>query len=241
MSKVLLVSSGKGGTGKTMVSVNLGATLAQSGFKVLIVDMDMGLRNVDVYLGMENKVVYNLMDVMSGICRINQAVLKVGGFRNLYFIAASPIKDERDITDLHMQVLCNKLGDVFDFIIIDTPAGIGEMVDIAAAVSESAIIVTEPDSAALRDADSAERYIRNLGIRDIKFVINKVNLELMKQGFLPSIEEIVNMFGSSIIGWIPEDDNIRISTSKGIPIVAKRGTYLESAFLEIGKKAISRL
>lgn len=239
MSKVLLVSSGKGGTGKTMFSVNLGATLAQCGFKVLLVDMDMGLRNLDVYLGMENKVVYNLMDVMSGVCRINQAVLKVDGFKSLFFIAASPIKDDRDITGLHMKVLCEKMNGVFDFIIIDAPAGIGDMVDVAADVAERAIIVTEPESASLRDADTTKRYLHDCGISDVRVVVNKVNLQLMKEGLLPGIGTIVDMFSDSVIGWIPYDDNIRVSTSRGVPVVTQEGMYLETLIMDIAKKAVS--
>ena len=103
MGKVILVASGKGGTGKTMFSVNMGAALAQQGCSVMLLDMDMGLRNMDVYLGMENRVVYNIMDVLSGICRISKATIKVDGFETLYFMAAAPRKDDRDITPLHMQ------------------------------------------------------------------------------------------------------------------------------------------
>ena len=109
MGKVLLVASGKGGTGKTMFSVNMGATLAQRGYNVLLIDMDMGLRNMDLYLGMENRVVYNIMDVISGICRISKAIIRVDGFSSLYFMAAAPRLDERDITPLHMEILCAKL------------------------------------------------------------------------------------------------------------------------------------
>ena len=109
MGKVILVSSGKGGTGKTMFSVNLGAVLAQREKRVILIDLDMGLRNMDIYLGMENKVVYNIMDVVSGICRIKKAMIKVDGFDTLYFMAASPRRDDRDITPLHREVLCSKL------------------------------------------------------------------------------------------------------------------------------------
>ena len=131
MGKVILVSSGKGGTGKTMFSVNLGAVLAQREKRVILIDLDMGLRNMDIYLGMENKVVYNIMDVVSGICRIKKAMIKVDGFETLYFMAASPRRDDRDITPLHMEVLCGKLRRYFDYIIIDCPAGIGDMLDVA--------------------------------------------------------------------------------------------------------------
>ena len=113
MGKVILVSSGKGGTGKTMFSVNLGAVLAQREKRVILIDLDMGLRNMDIYLGMENKVVYNIMDVVSGICRIKKAMIKVDGFDTLYFMAASPRRDDRDITPLHMEVLCRQAAQIF--------------------------------------------------------------------------------------------------------------------------------
>ena len=120
MGKVILVASGKGGTGKTMFSVNMGTVLAQRGYNVLLIDMDMGLRNMDLYLGMENRVVYNIMYVLSGICRISKAIIRVDGFSSLYFMAAAPRLDERDITPLHMEILCAKLREVFDYIIIES-------------------------------------------------------------------------------------------------------------------------
>ena len=173
MGKVILVSSGKGGTGKTMFSVNLGALLAEKGYKTILLDMDMGLRNMDLYLGMENKVVYNIMDVMSGICRIKKAMIQVNGFTNLYFMAASPRRDDRDITPLHMEILCNKLKRYFDYIVIDCPAGV-----------------------------------------------------------------IANMFKGQIAGIIQDDDNIHISTNKGIPIVCKKGTYIEENFQDIAYRIL---
>jgi len=233
MGRVVLVSSGKGGTGKTMFAVNLGAVLSQRGKRVLLMDFDIGLRNMDIYLGMENKVVYNIMDVVSGICRIKKAMIKVDGFRTLYFMAASPQRDDRDITPLHMKVLCSKLSKYFDYIIIDCPAGIGDIVDVAAAPAEKAVIVTEPEAASLRDADVTERYLRGKGISDTCFIINKVKVELMNAGLVPDIRTIVNMFKSPIAGIIQYDDNILVSTNKGIPIICKRGTYIERNFQEI--------
>ena len=191
MGKVILVSSGKGGTGKTMFTVNMGAVLARSGSRVMLLDMDMGLRNMDIYLGMENKVVYNIMDVLSGICRIKKAMIKVDGFSTLYFMAASPRKDERDLTPLHMEVLCSKLKKFFDYIIIDCPAGIGDMFDAAAITADKAVIVTEPEVASLRDADAADRYLREKKVQDISIVVNKVKVDLMKAGFVPDISQII--------------------------------------------------
>lgn len=236
MGKVILVSSGKGGTGKTMFSVNLGAVLAQREKRVILIDLDMGLRNMDIYLGMENKVVYNIMDVVSGICRIKKAMIKVDGFDTLYFMAASPRRDDRDITPLHMEVLCSKLRRYFDYIIIDCPAGIGDMLDVAFRPADQVVIVTEPEAASLRDADVTERYIRENGVTNTVFIINKVRVELMKAGFVPDLATILNMFKNPVVGMIQDDDNIHISTNKGIPIVCKKGTYIEKNFQDIADK-----
>ena len=213
MGKVILVSSGKGGTGKTMFSVNLGALLAEKGYKTILLDMDMGLRNMDLYLGMENKVVYNIMDVMSGICRIKKAMIQVNGFTNLYFMAASPRRD-------------------------DCPAGINDLFDVALAPTQKAVLVTEPEMASLRDADVTERYLTDHGITDTYIVINKVRADLMRTGMIPSLSVIANMFKGQIAGIIQDDDNIHISTNKGIPIVCKKGTYIEENFQDIAYRIL---
>ena len=238
MGKVILVSSGKGGTGKTMFTVNMGAVLARSGSRVMLLDMDMGLRNMDIYLGMENKVVYNITDVLSGICRIKKAMIKVDGFSTLYFMAASPRKDERDLTPLHMEVLCSKLKKFFDYIIIDCPAGIGDMFDAAAITADKAVIVTEPEVASLRDADAADRYLREKKVQDISIVVNKVKVDLMKAGFVPDISQIIEMFKTPVAGLIQYDENIHISTNLGIPIVCKEGTYIDDNFRQIVSRVI---
>ena len=238
MGKVILVASGKGGTGKTMFSVNMGTVLAQRGYNVLLIDMDMGLRNMDLYLGMENRVVYNIMDVLSGICRISKAIIRVDGFSSLYFMAAAPRLDERDITPLHMEILCAKLREVFDYIIIDCPAGIGEMLEVSMEPADKAVIVTEPEFAASRDADMTERFLHEKGLDDTCVVLNRVNVELMREGFMPDLATVTSSFTSPLVGIIQEDDNIRISTNKGIPIVMKRGTYIEKNFVDIVAKII---
>ncbi|MDO4175923.1 MAG: septum site-determining protein MinD [Bacillota bacterium] len=240
MSKVILVASGKGGTGKTMFSVNMGAALARKGCRVMLLDMDMGMRNMDLYLGMENRVVYNIMDVITGVCRITKATIKVDGFETLYFMAAAPRKDDRDITSLHMEILCSKLKDIFDFIIIDCPAGIGEMLDASAPVADQAVIITEPGTAAIRDADVTERYLIEKGVPKTCIVANKVNVELMQAGLLPDLSTIRDIYSGPLAGYILEDDNIRISTNKGIPIVIKPGTYIERNFMDIIRRIISQ-
>ena len=197
------------------------------------VDMDMGMRNADLYLGMENRVVFNIMDVLSGVCRISKATIKVDGFDTLFFMAAAPRKDDRDITPLHVEVLCEKLKNIFDYIIIDCPAGIGEMIDVCIPSADKAVLVTEPEFAASRDVDVTEKYLLEHGMKEIYIVANRVNLELMQQGFLPSLATLVDCYRGPLIGMIQEDDNIRISTNKGIPIVCKKGTYIERNLIEI--------
>lgn len=234
MGKTFAITSGKGGTGKTMFAVNMGAMLAMDGKKTVLIDMDMGLRNVDLYLGLENKVVYNLMDVLSGLCRIRQALIKDRRFGNdLYIISASPSRDNRDITPMHMQVLCEKLKSRFDYIIIDAPAGIGDGLTLAVAAADSAVIVTEAEPAAVRDADTLDRELQKMGISDRKCVVNKVHGDLVSSGVMPGLSTVSRGMRMRIEGIIQYDDNIYLSCNKGVPIVMKKGTYIEKNFRKI--------
>lgn len=233
MGKCIVVASGKGGTGKTLFTVNMGAFLAMRGKKVLLLDMDLGLRNLDLYLGLENRVVYNVMDVLSGMCRVKQALIKDKRFNSLYLMAAAPTIDDRDVTPLHMEVLCNKLEKTFDYIIIDAPAGIGEGLELAAAGASSAVIVTEAENASIRDADAVDRKLKEIGIQESYCVLNKVNAELMALGVIPNLQEVSRRLRVKLAGIIQYDDNMFIATNKGVPIVLKEGTYIERNFAKI--------
>ena len=236
MGEVILVASGKGGTGKTAVTANLGALLAKQGHKVALLDMDMGMRNLDLYLGLENRVVYNIMDVLSGICRIKRALIRDRRFENLYLMSACPRKDNRDITPLHMEILCRKLKKDFDYIFIDCPAGIGSGLDISIGGADRVLLVTEADVAAIRDADILNRYLKKAGLTNTSYIVNKVRVDLMAERLVPDLREISEMLGSKLVGTIQFDDNIYISTNRGIPIVSKEGTYIEENFCKILKR-----
>ncbi|MDD6154061.1 MAG: septum site-determining protein MinD [Eubacteriales bacterium] len=236
MGKVFLVASGKGGTGKTMFAVNLGATFALMGRSVCIVDMDMGLRNVDLYMGIQNDVVFDAYDVMKGMCRIKQALVRDRRFDALYVMGASPEKFGQDITPLHAKVLCDKLKEAFDIVIVDAPAGIEDGFVISAAGADTAVIVTTADYASLRDADAVDRALMGLGIYDRYVVINRLKPEHMNGGYIPKLHEIVPMLRPEILGIIQDDDNIMISTEVGIPIVLKRDTYISGNFDTIAGK-----
>lgn len=227
MGKVFLIASGKGGTGKTMFAVNFGALLANQGKRVALIDMDLGMRNMDLYLGMENRVVFNIMDCLQGICRLNKALLKVNGFDSLYFMAASPRKDDRRITAKHMNALCDVLKKYFDYVIIDCGAGIGEPLEVSVPAAERAIIVTEPEFAALRDADTLAGWLIDHGLKDTCMIINKIDVDLIREGVLPDVPYIVNNLTTPVAGFIEMDRNIRISTNRGIPIVCNEGTEVE--------------
>ncbi len=238
MSHVILIASGKGGTGKTFFASNLGALLAMKGQKVVLIDMDMGLRNLDLYLGLENRVVYNVMDVISGVCKIKQALVRDKRFDELYLIAASPMRDVRDITPLHMQVLCEKLMDDFDFVVIDAPAGIGEGLEISATAADTAVIITEPDNASVRDADILDKLLTDIGVEKRFCVLNKVNAELMAMGAVPGVLSVAKELRVEIAGIIQYDTNIIIANNRGIPIVVKQDSYIAENMNKIVERVL---
>ncbi|MBP6491526.1 MAG: septum site-determining protein MinD [Clostridia bacterium] len=238
MGKVILIASGKGGVGKTVFASNAGAKLAQQGYKVVLIDMNMGLRNLDICLGLENKIVYDVADVLSGVCRIKQALIKDRRFPELYLMSAPQNKQKTEITPLHMKVLCNKLKRNFDYIIIDAPAGIDEGLTLAAAGADSAVIVTVPEYAAVRDADALDQLLLEMGITKRMYVINKVMANLMGTGLIPSISEIAESMRPDMAGIIQYDENIHLAANNGLPIVYKEGTYIEKNFCKILERII---
>lgn len=238
MGEVILIASGKGGTGKTVFTANAGVILAQRGFEVLLIDLDLGLRNLDLALGLENKVVYDVRDVCTGVCRISQAIISHKAFPHLHFMAASPSREDGEITPLHMQVLCRKLRKQFDYIIIDGPAGINDGLIVAAAGADLGVVVTLPDYAAIRDADHMDCFLGDLGIRNRCCVVNKAIARLMSQGMVPGIQEISKLMRIPIVGVIQYDENINISSNYGLPIVYKKGTYIYENFSKIVDRII---
>ena len=236
MGKVIVVASGKGGTGKTMFVANLGATLAMAGHKVAVVDMDNGLRNLDLYLGLENNVVYDVNDVMQGVCRIRQALIKDKSFPGLFLMAASPKRPDGEITPLHMRVLCRKLREKFDYIIVDSPAGIDDGLTLAAAGADMAVIVVSPDYAASRDGEMVRMVLQEMGIPKIGFVINKLDMNMIKKGFAPEVTEITRGFRRELLGVIQADENIHVSTNLGVPIVFMQDTYIAENFRNIAAR-----
>ena len=236
MAKTIVVCSGKGGTGKTMFTANIGATLAMSGKNVVLVDMDTGLRNLDLYLGLENNVVYDVNDVLNGVCRIKQALIKDKNFDNLFFMAASPKQDDGEITPLHLKVLCDKLKEVFDYVIVDSPAGIDDGLAIALGGADEVIMLLSPEYAAIRDCETVSLLLKERNFYNIHYVFNKVNINLMNRGLAPSVDDIPRDIREKIIGVIQDDENILISTNMGLPVVFMEDTYIIKNFQKIAER-----
>lgn len=236
MGKAIVIASGKGGTGKTMLAANLGATLALQGHKVVLIDLDTGLRNLDLYLGMENNIVYDINDVLTGVCRIRQALVKVKAFPGLSFMAASPQKPTGEITPLHIKVLCSKLKQKYDYIIIDAPAGIDDGMVVATGGADMGIIVVTPEYSSLRNAEIVKTTLEEQGIDKIAYVVNKIDLKLIETGKAPTFEEVTKNIRDKIVGIIQKDDNIHVSTNLGIPIVSMTNTYISKSFMAMGMR-----
>ncbi|HAT83032.1 septum site-determining protein MinD [Eubacterium pyruvativorans] len=239
MGRVFMVASGKGGTGKTMFAVNFAAILAMRGYRTVIVDMDMGQRNVDLYFGLENNVVYDAHDVMTGVCRIRQALIRDERFQKLYMMSASPVREDGTLTPLHAKVLCEKLREQFDYVIIDAPSGVDDGLVIASAGADAAIMVTTPEYASIRNADTVDRELVKMGIREHYLVINNLRVELMQEGYIPSLREINSLMLPEFAGVIQHDENINISTNLGIPIVMKPDTYIRRNFEAIADRILN--
>lgn len=236
MGKAIVIASGKGGTGKTTLAANLGATLALQGHKVVLIDLDTGLRNLDLYLGMENNIVYDINDVLTGVCRIRQALVKVKAFPGLMFMAASPQKPTGEITPLHIKVLCSKLKQKYDYIIIDAPAGIDDGMVVATGGADMGIIVVTPEYSSLRNAEIVKNTLEEQGIKKIAYVVNKIDLKLIEQGKAPTFEEVTKSIRDKIVGIIQRDDNVHVSTNLGIPIVSMTETYISKSFMAMGMR-----
>ena len=203
--------------------------------------MDMGMRNVDLYCGLENNVVYDAYDVMTGVCKIKQALVKDSRFESLYIMGATPMRDDGTITPLHCKVLCEKLKEMFDIVIIDAPSGIDDGLVTASGGADAAIIVTTPEYAALRNADSVDRELLQLGIHERYVVVNRVIADLMRKGYTPKLDEITQMMRPELIGVIQSDRNINISTNLGVPIVIKPDTYIRKNFDQIARRLLENI
>lgn len=234
MGQVIVVTSGKGGVGKTTTVANVGAGLAMLGKKVAMIDADIGLRNLDVVMGLENRIVYDIVDVVEGFCRLKQALIKDKRFSdNLSLLAAAQTKDKSAVSPDEMRRICKELKADFDFVLIDCPAGIEQGFKNAVAPAEQAIIVTTPDISAVRDADRVIGLLEAHGLREPLLIINRVRPNMVKRGDMMAVEDITDILAIPLLGVIPEDEGIILSTNRGDPAATVQSSLAGTAYRNI--------
>ena len=219
MSEVIVITSGKGGVGKTTTTANIGIGLAKLGKKVLVIDTDLGLRNLDVVLGLENRIVYNLVDVIEGKCRPKQAIIKDKRFQDLYLLPSAQTKDKSSVSPEQMKKLTEDLREDYDFVLLDCPAGIEQGFQNAIAGADRALVVTTPEVSAIRDADRIVGLLEASEFRQIDLIINRLRYDMVKRGEMMSSQDVVDILALNLIGIVPDDENVVIATNQGEPLV----------------------
>ncbi len=235
MSEVIVVTSGKGGVGKTTTTANLGACLAKAGYKVVLVDTDIGLRNLDVVMGLENRVVYNLVDVVEGRCRMRQALIKDRTNPNLFLMPTAQTRDKSDVSPEQMCKLVEQLKSEYDYIILDCPAGIEQGFRNAIAGADRALVVTTPEVSAIRDADRIIGLLESAEIKQIDLIINRLRMDMIRRGDMMSVEDVVEILGANLIGAIPDDEQVVISTNQGMSLI-EQDSMAARAFSNIARR-----
>lgn len=219
MSRIIVVTSGKGGVGKTTVTSNLGAALARLNRKVALVDADFGLRNLDLLLGLEERVVYTAMDVLSGECRLPQALVKDKRLDGLVLLPAAQNRNKEAVEPEQMKTIINQLTKDYDYIIVDSPAGIELGFRNAIVAAGEAIIVTTPEIAAVRDADRVIGLLEAEGINKINLIVNRVKPRMVEEQKMMSVEDVLELLGVPLIGVVPDNELVIVATNKGEPLV----------------------
>lgn len=237
-SKVITITSGKGGVGKTTATANLGSFLSELGKKVILVDGDIGLRNLDLVLGLENRVVYTLIDILQGHCRLKQALVKDKRFKNLYLLPAAQNKDKDAVESEKFNNLIRDMKQMADFILIDSPAGIEKGFRNAIGPADEVLIVTVPEVSAIRDADRIVGLLEAHGKYKYNLIINRIRPKMVSKGEMLGVEDIKEILSIPIIGIVPEDEDIIVSTNRGNPIIFSKNSKAGNAFRNIARRML---
>ncbi|HWR41195.1 MAG TPA: septum site-determining protein MinD [Patescibacteria group bacterium] len=236
VGEVIVVTSGKGGVGKTTTTANLGTGFALMGKRVVLVDADIGLRNLDVVMGLENRIVYDLVDVTDGNCRLKQALIRDKRYETLYLLPAAQTRDKTAVNPEQMEKLCKDLAQEFDYVLIDCPAGIEQGFKNAIAGADRAVIVTTPEVSAVRDADRIIGLLESEGKHNPRLIVNRIRPLMVKKGDMMNIEDIQEILAVELIGIIPEDEYIVISTNRGEPAVVNPTSAASQAYKNIVRR-----
>ena len=219
MGEVIVITSGKGGVGKTTTTANIGAGLAKLNKKVVVIDTDLGLRNLDVVMGLENRIVYNLVDVIEGNCRMKQALIKDKRYETLYLLPSAQTRDKTAISPGQMKKLTEELAEEYDYVLLDCPAGIEQGFQNAIAGATRSIVVTTPEVSAIRDADRIIGLLEKNQIKKLDLIINRIRMDMVKRGDMMSVEDVSEILAIHLLGVLPDDEQVVVGTNQGEPVI----------------------
>ena len=234
--RTIVITSGKGGVGKTTATANLGTALAMRGHRVVVIDTDIGLRNLDVIMGLENRIVYDLVNVVEGKCRLRQAMIQDKNKLELYLIPAAQTREKDSVSPEQLKAVCAELEDEYDYILIDCPAGIEQGFKNAVAAAGEAVIVTTPEVSAIRDADRVIGLLEASGLHRPKLVINRISAEMVKRGDMMGQEDVESLLAIDVIGLVPADERTVSAANRGIPVVHDDRSSAGGAFVRIAAR-----
>ena len=238
MGEVIVITSGKGGVGKTTTTANLGSSLALEGKKVALIDTDIGLRNLDVVMGLENRIVYDIVDVVEGKCKLRQALIKDKRFKELYLLPAAQTRDKSAVNEEQMKELTSKLKEEFDYILVDCPAGIEQGFKNAIAGADRAIVVTTAEISSIRDADRIIGLLEAAEIKNPELVINRIRHDMVRRGDMMNKEDIIEILAIKLLGLVPDDESIIVSTNKGEPAILDNKSLAGQAYKNIARRIL---
>lgn len=238
MGSSIVITSGKGGVGKTTSSANIGTALALLGQRVCMVDADIGLRNLDVVMGLENRIIYDIVDVANGNCKLEQALIRDKRFDHLVLLPAAQTKDKNLLSENRVKDIIDRLKDDFDIVIIDCPAGIEYGFKVAIAGADTAVVVTTPETAAVRDADRVIGLLEAEKIKNPKLIVNRIRPQMVKRGEMLDIDEIVQVLSIDLLGVVPDDESIIRNANRGEPTAMRPDTKAALAYRNIARRIL---
>lgn len=235
-AKIVTISSGKGGVGKTTAVANLAVALASEGKKVVCIDGDIGLRNLDVVMGLENRIVYDIVDIVEGRCKTRQAMIRDKRLPDLFLIPAAQTRDKNAVSPSDMIRLCDELRGEVDWVLIDSPAGIERGFRNAIAPADRVLIVTNPEMSAVRDADRVIGLLEAEEKAAPSLILNRLNPGLVRRGDMLSVEDVYDLLRIELIGIVPEDENVIMASNKGMPLTLEGKSRAGQAFRNIARR-----
>ncbi|HDN79107.1 MAG: septum site-determining protein MinD [Chloroflexi bacterium] len=239
-AKVITITSGKGGVGKTTATANIATALAMAGNTVVALDADIGLRNLDVMMGLENRIVYDLVDVVEKRCRLRQALIRDKRFPNLFLLPAAQTRDKSAVQPADLIRVCEELRPEVNFILIDSPAGIEHGFHTALAPADEVLVITTPEVAAVRDADRVIGLIEAQEKGPVKLIINRIKPEMVAKGDMLTVEDVLEILAVDLVGIVPEDTSIIVSANKGVPVVLDHSSPSGQAFKNIASRLLGK-